>query len=101
MSPNRRVFLLTSSALALASTSVSRAQAGKVDPKDPQAISLGYVADIAQIDKKKYPQHASNQQCSSCALFQGKAGDAMGGCGVFGGKQVSAKGWCTVWAKKA
>lgn len=38
---------------------------------------------------------------STCALFQGKAGDAAGPCPVFPGKQVSAKGWCSAYAEKA
>ena len=43
---------------------------------------------------------AAGQSCASCALYQGKAGDASGGCPLFGAKQVAAKGWCSAWAKK-
>jgi len=98
---NRRIFLLQVAAAgtALAATQ-ARAQA-KVDEKDPQAAGLGYVADTAKADGKKYPNHKPDQKCSGCALFQGKAGDAYGGCPLFGTKQVSAGGWCSAWAKKA
>jgi hypothetical protein len=55
----------------------------------------------APIDAKKYPKHAATQLCSNCALYQGKATDAVGGCPLFAGKQVAGKGWCSAWAKKA
>jgi hypothetical protein len=98
---NRRIFLLQvaagSAALAAAQ---AQAQAVKVDEKDPQAVSLGYVADTNKADVKKFPKHAKEQKCGTCALYQGKAGDAQGGCPLFGTKVVSAGGWCSAWAKK-
>jgi hypothetical protein len=98
---NRRVFMLTlaagTSALA---TSGAMAQA-KLDEKDPTAVALGYVADSAKADKKKYPKHDVAQKCSNCQLFQGKAGAAEGGCPLFPGKVVAANGWCASWVKKA
>ena len=77
------------------------AQAPMVDPKDPQAAALGYVADATTADKAKYPRYAAGQSCATCQLYQGKAGDAAGGCPLYAGKQVAAKGWCSAWAKKA
>ncbi|RZL34059.1 MAG: iron permease [Rubrivivax sp.] len=71
-----------------------------VDEKDPTAVSLGYVADAAKVDKAKFPKHVAGQACGNCALFQGKAGAASGPCPIFQGKQVSAKGWCSAYAKK-
>lgn len=103
MSPsNRRTFLLQVAACgsALAATQV-QAQATKVDEKEPQAVALGYVADTARADGKKFPKHTKDQKCVGCALYQGKAGDAAGGCPLFGTKQVAAGGWCSAWAKKA
>ena len=99
---NRRTFLLQVAAAgtALAATQ-AQAQAAKVDEKDPQAVSLGYVHDTAKADQKKYPKHTKDQKCSNCALFQGKGADAWGGCGIFGTKQVNANGWCSAYAKKA
>lgn len=96
----RRVFLLT---LATATTLIgvpASAQA-MVDEKDGQAQSLGYVADAKRVDAKKYPQFKAGQQCSSCALYQGKPADKAGACALFAGKQVAGKGWCSAWAKKA
>ena len=99
---NRRTFLLQVAACGSALAAVqAQAQAAKVDEKDPQAVTLGYVNDTTKADAKKYPNHKPDQKCSGCGLYQGKAGDAWGGCGLFPGKQVNANGWCSAWAKKA
>ena len=99
MNNPRRVFLKTLTAGAAALASGAHAQA-KLDESDPQAVALGYVAEASKADTKKYPKYAAGQNCGSCALYQGKAGDAAGGCPLFGTKQVAAKGWCSAWAKK-
>ena len=97
---NRRTFMLQVAASgALLTAAQAQAQA-KVDEKDPQAVGLGYAADTTKVDAKKYPKHANDQKCGSCALFQGKAGDAAGNCPLFAGKQVLAGAWCSAWAKK-
>ncbi len=85
---------------ALLGARAASAQATMVDEKDAQAAALGYVADASKADKAKYKQFAAGQNCATCALFQGKAGDAAAGCPLFGTKQVSSKGWCSAWAKK-
>ena len=98
---NRRVFLMQ---VAAAGTALAATQAhaqAKLDEKDPQAVGLGYVADTAKADAKKFPKHSKDQKCANCGLFQGKAADAAGGCPLFGTKQVAAGGWCSAWAKKA
>ena len=97
----RRTFLMTIAATGAAFAGAARAQAKPLDEKDPMAAALGYVADTAKADTKKFPQHAASQNCANCALYQGKAGEAGGLCPLFAGKQVSAKGWCSAWAKKA
>jgi anaerobic selenocysteine-containing dehydrogenase len=96
----RRVFLTTLAASGAALASIAQAQA-LVDEKDGQAAALGYVADAKRVDTKKYPKFAAGQNCSNCALYQGKAADKAGGCPLFGSKQVAAAGWCSAWAKKA
>lgn len=99
---NRRVFLLqvatASSALVLAGTAQAQAM---VAESDAQAAALGYKADATKVDKTKFPKYAAGQNCASCSLYQGKAGDAAGGCPIFPGKQVAAKGWCNSYLKKA
>lgn len=99
MMNSRRTFMITVAAAGAALTTAAQAQA-KLDEKDPQAVALGYVADATKADTKKYPKYAAGQNCASCALYQGKAGDAAGVCPLFAGKQVAAKGWCSAWAKK-
>lgn len=98
---NRRVFMMQ---VAVGSSAVIASQAmaqAKVDPKDPQATALGYVADTTKVDAKKYPKHENAQKCSNCQLYTGKAADAWGGCSLFAGKQVAGPGWCSAYVKKA
>ncbi|HSV68855.1 MAG TPA: high-potential iron-sulfur protein [Methylibium sp.] len=87
--------------LALAAARGAQAAAPMVDPKDANAVALGYVTEAAKADKAKYKTYAAGQLCSNCQLFQGKAGDAAGGCPLFAGKQVAAGGWCSAYVKKA
>ncbi len=71
-----------------------------LDPNDPTAKALGFVTDTTKVDAAANPTHKPTQKCSTCAQFQGKAGDARGGCNVFTGHSVAAGGWCKVWAQK-
>lgn len=86
---------------ASAGLAAAQGKLAPLDEKDAQAQALGYRSDSTKVDKAKFPKHAATQMCSTCALFQGKAGEASGGCGIFAGKAVNAKGWCSAWAKKA
>ena len=95
----RRVFLMTLAASGATLAAGAQAQA-LVDEKDAQAVALGYVADAKRVDAKKYPRFAAGQNCTNCALYQGKATDKAGGCPLFAGKQVAGPGWCSAWAKK-
>jgi hypothetical protein len=72
-----------------------------VQATDAQAQALGYVADATKVDKAKFARYAAGQNCTNCAVYQGKAADAAGPCPLFPGKQVAGKGWCSAWAKKA
>jgi hypothetical protein len=96
----RRVFLMTLATTGVALGTGAQAQA-LVEEKDPQAVALGYVADAKRVDVKKFPKFAAGQNCTNCALFQGKATDKSGGCPLFGAKHVAGAGWCSAWAKKA
>ena len=96
----RRVFLMTLAASGAALATHAQAQA-TVDEKDAQAAALGYVADAKRVDVKKFPKFVAGQNCTNCALYQGKATDKAAGCPLFAGKQVAAAGWCSAWAKKA
>lgn len=96
----RRVFLMSLAASGAVLATGAQAQA-LVDEKDAQAVALGYVADAARVDAKKFPKFAAGQNCANCALYQGKAADKAAGCPLFPGKQVAGAGWCSAWAKKA
>jgi exopolysaccharide biosynthesis protein len=86
--------------VALLASRTASAQANLLSEKDPQAIALGYVADATKADKTKYKNYAAGQICGNCALYQGKASDAVAGCPLFAGKVVANKGWCSAYAKK-
>ena len=84
----------------IGAAALARAQTPLVDPKDSQAVALGYTPDATKVDKAKYPKYAAGQACSGCALYQGKAGDAAGPCPLYAGKSVAAKGWCSAWVQR-
>jgi len=107
MNPSRRIFVIHSATALAAGAAVVAAPMAfaqkppMVDPKDATAAALGYVVDGTKVDKVKFPKHEATQNCSNCAIYQGKAGDTAGACPLFAGKQVSSKAWCSAWAKKA
>ncbi len=100
----RRQFLIATGSTALAagvtSLGANAQTPAVVDPKDPQAVALGYVPDAKKVDAKKWPKYAAGQLCSNCNLYQGKPTDKLGGCPIFAGKQVAGPGWCNAWLKK-
>lgn len=99
----RRTFfkLMPAACTALGAGSLAQAQAAALDPKDPQAVALGYVVDGSKVDKAKYPKHEASQTCATCQLYGGAAGAASGPCPIYQNKLVAAKGWCSTWVKKA
>ena len=44
----------------------AEAAAGKVDPSEPQAKSLGYVEDASKVDAKANPNFKPGQTCANC-----------------------------------
>ena len=77
------------------------AAGGRVDPNEPQAISLGYVEDAAKVDAKANPNFKPGQNCSNCLQAPtAKPGMTEVPCNIFAGRPVSAKGWCKVYVKK-
>jgi hypothetical protein len=99
----RRVILLSLSGMAATAAGIPLVvfAVAKIDPKDPQAVSLGYVEDSTKADKAKYPKHDNTQMCGNCQFYQ--AAQESGGvapCAILGGKGVVTKGWCSAWMKK-
>jgi len=80
---------------------LAQSQGAPLDPKDPQATALGYVADATKADKAKYPKYAAGQTCATCQLYLGKADAATAPCGLFQNKLVPKQAWCSAWVKKA
>jgi len=87
-------------ALGLIGNTASAAALPALDPTDPTAKALGFVTDATKVNAAANPTFKPTQKCSTCAQFQGKAGDATGGCNIFAGHSVPAGGWCKVWAQK-
>lgn len=80
---------------------VSGADLPLVDPAEPVAVSLGYVAVASQADKAKFPNHAADQMCSNCSLYTAGENAPQGPCALFPGKAVLAGAWCSAWVKRA
>jgi len=66
-------------ALGLMSGSAAAAGLPPLDPKDPTAQALGFVADATKVDATANPTFKPTQKCGTCAQYQGKAGDATAG----------------------
>jgi hypothetical protein len=96
---SRRRFLSLAPLLGVAT--LAHADAPMLDPKDAQAVALGYVADATKADKARYAKYAPGQSCANCALYQGAAGSVAAPCPLYQGKRVPAKAWCGAWVKKA
>ena len=62
-----------------------------VDPESAQAQALQYVSESEKGD----------QNCESCTLYTGVAGEAQGPCPLFPGSAVHANGWCSAYVAKA
>ncbi len=102
MMTSRREFvtLMPLAGTMLLNARPAHAEAPALDPKDPQAVALGFVADAAQVDKAKYPKFATGQHCGNCQLFGATATATSGPCPIYAGKTVPAKAWCSAWVKK-
>lgn len=73
------------------------ASAKRLDPRDPAALALGYVADATRVNPAREPGYAPGHRCENCLQLQGRAGETYRPCGAFGGQLVSVSGWCRAW----
>jgi hypothetical protein len=86
---------------ALLSRTADAAPAAKVDPKEPQAASLGYVLDASKVDAKANPNYKPGQTCANCLQAPTyKAGMTDVPCNIFAGRLVASAGWCKVYVKR-
>lgn len=76
----------------------------EVPATDAVAQAIGYKANVADIDYKRYPQRKDaknkNQFCENCALYTG-VNKSWGKCSMLTSGLVAAKGWCGSYSKKA
>jgi hypothetical protein len=75
--------LLAGALIPVASLSNYRADAAALpalDPSDPTAKALGFVADAGKVDAAANPTYKPAQKCATCAQYQGKPGDASAAC---------------------
>lgn len=77
----------------------ARSAPTRVDEADESAIALGYRHDSAQVDARKFANHAADQLCIGCSFWQGQANEEWAGCSMFGRKHIAAGGWCVAWRK--
>jgi High potential iron-sulfur protein len=98
---SRRRFITLLPLAGAATWAAAQTAAVPLDPKDPQAVALGYTPDATKVDKAKYPAYVAGSACGNCALYQGAANSASGPCPIYAGKLVSSKAWCSAYAKKA
>ncbi|MEW6777626.1 MAG: high-potential iron-sulfur protein [Bdellovibrionota bacterium] len=104
----RRSFLqkagLALGALSLAGPFLKRAYAAAkkklLAETDPMATALGYKADAAKVDTKKYPQFKPGSSCATCQLYT-KVDETSGDCQMFPANSVTNGGWCMSYSKKA
>ena len=54
------------------------AAAGRVDPNEPQAKSLGYVEDASKVDPKANPNFKPGQMCANVGRLDGKVAIVTG-----------------------
>jgi hypothetical protein len=81
----------------MGNTHAATADLAPLDPKDPAAVTLGFVNEVSKVDTAANPRYAPGQKCANCQQFLGKPSDTRGGCVLFPGKSVPAAGWCNVW----
>jgi hypothetical protein len=94
---------LIAGALVPAFGLIGNAQAADLtplDPSDPTAKALGFVADASKVSAASNPTYKAGSKCSTCAQYTGKPSDASGPCNIFAGHTVPSGGWCSVWAAK-
>lgn len=99
-SRRRFIELLPAAGAGLLCGPMASAQYPALDEKDPRAAAIGYVADAARVDPKRYPKYVPGTDCTTCQFYLAKASDAWGPCTLFPRKLVAGKGWCDAFAKR-
>ena len=100
---SRRLFL-KSLTLALGAifvapmVKIQEVWAGLVDPKDPVAKALGYVA----VAKESKDRKDKSQECSKCQFYADATGKAKAAkCQLITSGEVAGAGWCRSFSARA
>jgi len=99
-SRRRFIELVPAAGAALLWAPPASAQVSRLDEKDPKALAVGYVADAARVDIKKYPKYLPGEDCAGCLFYLAKPSEPWGPCSIFPRKLVAAKGWCDAFATR-
>jgi len=99
---SRRCFiaLVPVAGAALCWGRAAEAQTNALDEKDPMAVAVGYVADAARVDARRYPKYVPGEDCAGCQFYLAKPTEAWGPCTIFPRKLVAGKGWCDAFATR-
>jgi hypothetical protein len=76
------------------------AQASRLEESDPRAAAVGYVADAARVDAKKFPKYVAGSVCTGCEFYLAKPSEPWGPCTIFPRKLVAGRGWCDAFATR-
>lgn len=71
-----------------------------LDERDPHAKAVGYVEDVARVDRKVYPKFTPGSTCGNCALYRVPA-QPWSECTLFPRKLVAVQGWCDAYVRRA
>ena len=99
-SRRRFIELVPVAGTALLWSHTASAQTSHLEENDPHALVLGYVADAARADAKKFPKFVPGAICGGCEFYLAKPSEPWGPCTIFPRKLVAAKGWCDAFAKR-
>jgi hypothetical protein len=99
-SRRRFIELVPVAGLGLLGGGSASAQYPRLEESDPKALAIGYVADAARVDPKKYPKYVPGEDCSTCQFYLTKPTEPWGPCTLFPRKLVAGKGWCDAFATR-
>jgi hypothetical protein len=71
-----------------------------LDERDPHSKAVGYVEDVARVDRKVYPKFTPGSTCGNCALYRVPA-QPWSECTLFPRKLVAVQGWCDAYVRRA
>jgi hypothetical protein len=90
--------MLTAGRGALAATTGSARTL--LQPDEPAAKAIAYVANAAKVNSAQFPAYKRGQTCATCVLVELGTGRTRG-CSIVPGRLVLASAWCKLWKARA